>query len=89
MKYTEKSDKKQDAKTTKGLDKDQKKKFEAMDKKHKKPKSQEEDTKMDKKIVKKIKKKQSLGPRKGAFCFIIEGIPCGNQCFTRASKYAY
>jgi hypothetical protein len=57
MKYTAKSDKKQDAKTTKGLDKDQKKKFESMDKKHKKPKSQEEDTALDKKIVKKIKKK--------------------------------
>jgi hypothetical protein len=56
-KYTEAKDKKQDAKTTKGLDKDQKKKFVAMDKKHKKPKSQEEDTKLDKKIVKKIKKK--------------------------------
>lgn len=32
-KYTKASDKKQDAKTTKGLDKEQKEKFEKMDKK--------------------------------------------------------
>ena len=57
MKYTKDSDKKQDAKTTKGLDKAQKAMFDKMDKKHRKPKSQEDDTKMDKAIVKKIKKK--------------------------------
>ena len=39
MKYTKDSDKKQDAKTTKGLDKKQKAMFEKMDKKHRKPKS--------------------------------------------------
>ena len=58
MKYTEKSDKKQDAKTTKGLDKEEMAKFKKMDKAHgkkKKPKTQEEDTKIDKAIVKKIK----------------------------------
>jgi hypothetical protein len=57
VKYTKDSDKKQDAKTTKGLDKAQKAMFDKMDKKHRKPKSQEDDTKMDKAIVKKIKKK--------------------------------
>jgi len=57
MKYTTNSDKKQDKNTTKGLDKDQKKKFKAMDKKHKKPKTQGEDTALDEDIVKKIKKK--------------------------------
>ena len=56
-KYTEKSDKKQDAKTTKGLDKEEMTAFKKADKKHKKPKSQEDDTKVDKKIIKKIKKK--------------------------------
>ena len=58
MKYTEKSDKKQDAKTTKGLDPKEKAMFKKMDKKHRKPKSQEDDTKMDKAIVKKIKSKR-------------------------------
>ena len=57
MKYTANSYKKQDTDTTKGLDKDQKKMFKARDKKHKKPKTQEEDTALDKGIVKKIKKK--------------------------------
>lgn len=66
-----------DKKWTKGMTPAQKKKFEKKDEKN------------DAKLAKKIKKKQSLGPREGAFCFIIEGIPCGNQCFTRASKYAY
>ena len=57
MKYNKINDAKQDAKTTKGLDKEQKSMFEKMDKKHRKPKSQEDDRKMDKAIVKKIKKK--------------------------------
>ena len=57
MKYTKDSYKKQDAKTTKGLDKKQQAMFEKMDKKHRKPKSQEDDRKMDVAIVKKIKKK--------------------------------
>jgi len=56
-KYTEKSDKKQDAKDTKGLTPAQKKKFKKADEKHRKPKSQEDDAKMDKKIIKNIKKK--------------------------------
>jgi hypothetical protein len=57
VKYNKANDAKQDAKTTKGLDKEQKAMFEKMDKKHRKPKSQEDDRKMDKAIVKKIKKK--------------------------------
>lgn len=57
-KYTEKSDKAQDAKTTKGLSPKEKAEFKKMDKKHRKPKSQEDDAKMDKKIVAKIKKKK-------------------------------
>jgi hypothetical protein len=57
VKYNKANDSKQDAKTTKGLDKKQKAMFEKMDKKHRKPKSQEDDRKMDVAIVKKIKKK--------------------------------
>ena len=34
--------------------------------------------------VKKTKKSNGFGPRKGAFCFIIELIPCGNQSCTLA-----
>jgi hypothetical protein len=56
-KYTKSSDKKQDAKDTKGLNPAQKKKFMKADESHRKPKSQEDDAKMDKKIIKKIKKK--------------------------------
>jgi len=56
-KYTEKSDKKQDAKLMKGMTPKQKADFKKADKKHKKPKSQEEDTAMDKKIAKKVKAK--------------------------------
>jgi hypothetical protein len=55
-KYTEASDKKQDAKTAKSLNPKQKAAFSKADKGHRKPKSQEDDTKMDKAIVKKIKK---------------------------------
>jgi hypothetical protein len=58
MPYNEKNDKKQDAKTTKGLDKEQKAKFEKMDKAHgkkNKPESQTADRKIDERIVKKIK----------------------------------
>jgi hypothetical protein len=55
--YTKKNDEKQDRQTTKGLDKAEKAKFEKMDKKHRKPKNQADDTRMDKAIVKKIKKK--------------------------------
>ena len=56
-KYTEKSDKKQDAKDTKGMSPKQKAAFKKADEKHRKPKSQEDDAKMDKKIIKKLKKK--------------------------------
>jgi hypothetical protein len=56
-KYTEKSDKKQDAKDMKGMTPKQKAAFHKADEKHRKPKSQEDDAKMDKKIIKKLKKK--------------------------------
>lgn len=55
--YNKKNDKAQDAKDTKNLTPAQKKKFEAEDKKHRKPKNQADDAKMDKKIISKIKKK--------------------------------
>ena len=60
-KYTESKDKKKDAKMLKkaGFDKDEKAKFEKMDKAHgkkKKPKTMQEDKKIDAKIIKKIKK---------------------------------
>ena len=54
--YNKKNDAKQDAKDTKGLTPTQKKKFEAADKKHRKPKNQADDAKIDKKIISKIKK---------------------------------
>lgn len=56
MKYTEKSDKKQDAKTTKGMTPKQKAAFKKADDKHRKPKSQEDDKKMDEKIAKRVRK---------------------------------
>jgi hypothetical protein len=58
MPYNEKNDKKQDAKTTKGLDKEEKAKFEKMDKAHgkrNKPESQTADRKIDEGIIKRIK----------------------------------
>lgn len=58
MPYNEKNDKKQDAKTTKGLDKEEKSKFKKMDDAHgkrNKPETQTADRKIDEKIVKKIK----------------------------------
>lgn len=58
MPYNEKNDKKQDAKTTKGLDKEEKAKFKKMDDAHgkrNKPETQTADRKIDEKIVKKIK----------------------------------
>ena len=61
MPYNEKNDAKQDAKTTKGLDKEQKAKFEKMDKAHgkkNKPESQTADRKIDERIVKKIKSQE-------------------------------
>ena len=59
--YNEKNDAPQDKKTTKGLSKKEKAEFEKMDKAHgakKKPKTMAEDTKIDKKIVAKIKAKR-------------------------------
>lgn len=58
MPYNEKNDKKQDAKTTKGLDKEEKAKFKKMDDAHgkrNKPETQTADRKIDEKIIKKIK----------------------------------
>jgi len=55
--YTEKGDKKVDAKLMKRLTPAQRKAFEKMDEKHRKVKYQSEDTAMDKKIIKKIKAK--------------------------------
>lgn len=58
MPYNEKNDKKQDSKTTKGLDKEDKAKFKKMDDAHgkrNKPETQTADRKIDEKIVKKIK----------------------------------
>lgn len=54
-KYSESKDKKKDAAMTKGMTSAEKKKFEAMDKKHAKPKTMKEDAAKDKKIISKIK----------------------------------
>jgi hypothetical protein len=54
--YTEKGDKKVDAKLLKKLTPAQKAAFKKEDKKHRKVKYQDEDTKIDKKIIKNIKK---------------------------------
>ena len=54
--YTETGDKKIDAKLLKKLTPAQKAKFEKADKKHKKVKYQNQDTKIDRKIIAKIKK---------------------------------
>lgn len=58
-KYTEAKDAKKDAAMTKNLTPEQKKRFEAADKKHgdkKKPKTMAEDKKIDAKIISRIKK---------------------------------
>jgi predicted nucleic acid-binding OB-fold protein len=55
-KYTEKLDKVADKKLTKNLSSSQKKKFEALDKKHKKVKTMAQDRVIDKKIISKVKK---------------------------------
>jgi len=58
-KYTEAKDKKKDAAMTKNITPEQKKRFEAEDKKHgakKKPSTMKEDKKIDAKIIKKITK---------------------------------
>ena len=63
-KYTEKSDKKQDSKDTKGMTPKQKAAFKKADEKHRKPKSQEDDRKMDVANVKKIKAKEKAHEKK-------------------------
>jgi hypothetical protein len=55
-KYTEKADKKADAKLTKTLTPAQKKAFKTADAKHPKVKTMAADKKIDKKIIAKIKK---------------------------------
>ena len=55
--YTEKGDKKADAKLLARLTPAQRREFEKQDKKHRKVKYQDQDTKIDKKIIAKIKKK--------------------------------
>jgi hypothetical protein len=57
-KYTEAKDKKKDAAMTKGMSAAEKKKFEAADKKHAKPKTMASDKKKDAKIIKGIKAKR-------------------------------
>jgi hypothetical protein len=54
--YTEKGDKKADAKMLARLTPAQRRAFEKKDEKHRKVKYQSEDTKIDKQIIKKIKK---------------------------------
>jgi hypothetical protein len=56
--YNKKNDKAQDAKTTRGLDKEERAKFEKMDKQHRKPVNQKEDTYMDKANVERIKERE-------------------------------
>ena len=61
-KYTKKSDDKMDAYLTRKLDKEEKAEFEKKDKAHgkkKKPKTLQEDVKVDRKIIKGIKKKEA------------------------------
>lgn len=57
MLYTEKNDKKVDAKLLKKLTPAQRKAFNKADEKHRKVKYQDQDTKIDKKIIAKVKKK--------------------------------
>ena len=56
--YTEKGDAKVDKRLTKKLTPAEKKAFEAEDKKHKKVKYQDQETAIEKKIIKKITKKK-------------------------------
>lgn len=56
--YTKPKDKAQDKKTTRGLDKEQKAEFEKMDKKHRKPLTQNEDKNLDEANVARIKEKE-------------------------------
>lgn len=54
--YSEKLDKKADKKMMKGLTPDQKKRFEALDKKHRKVKTMAADKVIDRKIISRVKK---------------------------------
>jgi hypothetical protein len=56
--YNKKNDKAQDVKTTRGLGKEELAKFEKMDKQHRKPVNQKEDTYMDKANVERIKERE-------------------------------
>jgi hypothetical protein len=56
--YNKNNDEAQDAKTTRGLSKSEKSKFEKMDKQHRKPVNQKEDTYMDKANVERIKERE-------------------------------
>ena len=62
--YTEKGDKKVDAKLMARLTLAQRRAFEKEDKKHRKVKYQDQDTKIDKKIIAKIKKKSTSKKKK-------------------------
>ena len=62
--YTEKGDKKVDAKLLARLTPAQRRAFEKEDKKHRKVKYQDQDTKIDKKIIAKIKKKSTSKKKK-------------------------
>ena len=69
-KYTESKDKKKDAAMLKkaGLDKDERKEFEKKDKAHaakKKPKTMQEDKKIDAKIIKKLKAEEKSEGKRG------------------------
>jgi hypothetical protein len=57
--YTKASDKKADAKLLARLTPAQRRAFEKKDEKHRKVKYQDQDTKLDKKIIAKIKKKST------------------------------
>lgn len=67
-KYTEEKDKKKDAQMTKGLTPAEKREFEKKDKAHgdkKKPKTMQEDKKIDAKIIRGIKKHSAHEKREG------------------------
>ena len=62
--YTKASDKKADAKLLARLTPAQRRAFEKKDEKHRKVKYQDQDTKLDKKIIAKIKKKSTSKKKK-------------------------
>lgn len=63
--YTEAGDRKVDAKLLKRLTPAERREFERLDKKHRKVKYQDEDTKIDKKIIAKIKTKSAKAKKNG------------------------